>query len=201
MYSTQNFCLYLTVIITKLDFNNGLSKGIKPDYIKPFQHLFEKNFNKLLICCEWDHKINLTGDAPLLIPAKTYRMMPARSPWMKWKLEKFKNLSHLMPVPVSSLQKRTAVVTSSKIIKKSMLLPSRIKPHCPALMISFMCSKMGNCSPKWTLSGDTTMYALRKVMNGKLPSWRWKTSLSLPSCILAYAIHQEYLCAWYRLDK
>ena len=25
---------------------NGLSKGIKPDYIKPFQHLFEKkNFN------------------------------------------------------------------------------------------------------------------------------------------------------------
>ena len=29
---------------------NGLSKGIKPDYIKPFQHLFEKkNFDKLLI--------------------------------------------------------------------------------------------------------------------------------------------------------
>ena len=42
---------------------NGLSKGIKPDYIKPFQHLFEKNFNKLLICHEWDHEINLTDDA------------------------------------------------------------------------------------------------------------------------------------------
>ena len=39
---------------------NGLSKGPKPNYIKPFQHLFEKkNFNKLPICCERDHEINL----------------------------------------------------------------------------------------------------------------------------------------------
>ena len=32
---------------------NGLSKGLKPDHIKPFQHLFEKkNFDKLPIHCE-----------------------------------------------------------------------------------------------------------------------------------------------------
>ena len=54
-----------------------LSKGLKPDYIKPFQHLFEKkNFNKLPICCEWDHEINLTEDAPVSIPARLYQMMP-----------------------------------------------------------------------------------------------------------------------------
>ena len=48
---------------------NGLSKGLKPDYIKPFQHLFEKkNFDKLPIHCEWDHKINLTEDMPASIP-------------------------------------------------------------------------------------------------------------------------------------
>ena len=56
---------------------NGLSKGLKPDYIKPFQHLFEKkNFDKLPIHCEWDHEINLTEDAPASIPARLYRMMP-----------------------------------------------------------------------------------------------------------------------------
>ena len=33
---------------------NGLSKGTKPNYIKPFQHLFKKkNFDKLLMHCEW----------------------------------------------------------------------------------------------------------------------------------------------------
>ena len=55
---------------------NGLSKGLKPDYIKPFQHLFEKNFDKLPICCEWDHEINLTEDAPASIPARLYWMTP-----------------------------------------------------------------------------------------------------------------------------
>ena len=55
---------------------NGLSKGTKLNYIKPFQHLFEKNFNKLPIRHEWDHEINLTDDVPPLIPAKTYQMMP-----------------------------------------------------------------------------------------------------------------------------
>ena len=52
---------------------NGLSKGLKPDYIKPFQNLFEKkNFDKLPIHREWDHKINLTEDAPASIPAWLY---------------------------------------------------------------------------------------------------------------------------------
>ena len=52
---------------------NGLSKGLKPNYIMPFQHLFEKkNFDKLLIHCEWDHEIN----APASILARLYRMTP-----------------------------------------------------------------------------------------------------------------------------
>ena len=56
---------------------NGLSKGLKPNYIKPFQHLFEKkNFDKLLIRHEWDHEINLTEDAPASILARLYRMIP-----------------------------------------------------------------------------------------------------------------------------
>ena len=66
------------VTLPKTDIDeNGLSKERKPDYIKPFQHLFEKkNFDKLPICHEWDHEINLTDDAPPLIPAKTYQMTP-----------------------------------------------------------------------------------------------------------------------------
>ena len=56
---------------------NGLAKGLKPNYIKPFQHLFEKkNFDKLPIHCEWDHEINLTEDAPASIPARLYQMTP-----------------------------------------------------------------------------------------------------------------------------
>ena len=56
---------------------NGLSKGLKPNYIKPFQHLFEKkNFDKLLIHHKWDHKINLTEDAPASILARLYQMTP-----------------------------------------------------------------------------------------------------------------------------
>ena len=56
---------------------NGHSKGLKPDYIKPFQHLFKKkNFDKLPICHEWDHEINLTEDAPASILARLYRMTP-----------------------------------------------------------------------------------------------------------------------------
>ena len=52
---------------------NGSSKGIKPDYIKPFEHLFEKkNFNKLPIHREWDHKISLTEDVPASILARLY---------------------------------------------------------------------------------------------------------------------------------
>ena len=50
---------------------NSLSKGMKPDYIKPFQHLFKKkNFDKLPMCHEWDHKINLTNDVLPLLPPK-----------------------------------------------------------------------------------------------------------------------------------
>ena len=56
---------------------NGLSKGLKPNYIKPFQHLSEKkNFDKLPIRRKWDHEINLTENAPASIPARCYRMTP-----------------------------------------------------------------------------------------------------------------------------
>ena len=56
---------------------NGLTKGVMPNYIHPFKHLFEKkNFDKLPKRREWDHEINLVSDAPKEIPAKNYRMTP-----------------------------------------------------------------------------------------------------------------------------
>ncbi|KAF8633519.1 hypothetical protein AX17_004429 [Amanita inopinata Kibby_2008] len=48
----------------------------KPKYIDTFKHhLFEKKeFDKLLPHRDWDHKIKLTADAPMEIPAKVYPM-------------------------------------------------------------------------------------------------------------------------------
>ena len=44
-----------------------------PEYIRPFTHLFnKKKFEKLLEKCEWDHKINLTDEAPKELNAKAY---------------------------------------------------------------------------------------------------------------------------------
>ena len=46
-----------------------------PDYIWPFTHLFnKKKFEKLLERQEWDHKINLTDEAPKELNAKAYAM-------------------------------------------------------------------------------------------------------------------------------
>ena len=46
-----------------------------PDYIQPFTHLFnKKKFKKLSKRCEWDHKINLTEEAPKKLNAKAYTM-------------------------------------------------------------------------------------------------------------------------------
>ena len=101
----------------------------------------------------------------------------------------------LTPAPVFSLQKRTAAATLSKTIGRSMHSQLKINPRYPTLMISLMCLRTGCCSQKWTLSEDTTMYTLRKVMNGKSSSSHQKASSSLPSCISAYAFHQEHLCA------
>jgi hypothetical protein len=54
---------------------NGVSKGIKPQYIDTFSHMFKKkNFNKLPGRREWDHEINLAPDAPKELPAQNYRM-------------------------------------------------------------------------------------------------------------------------------
>ena len=54
---------------------DGVSKGIMPDYIKPFKHMFDKEkFDKLPIRREWDHEINLLPDAPKEIPAKNFRL-------------------------------------------------------------------------------------------------------------------------------
>ena len=46
-----------------------------PDYIQPFTHLFnKKKFEKLPERQEWDHKINLTDEAPKELNAKVYAM-------------------------------------------------------------------------------------------------------------------------------
>ena len=46
-----------------------------PDYIQPFTHLFnKKKFEKLPERCKWDHKINLTEEAPKKLNAKAYAM-------------------------------------------------------------------------------------------------------------------------------
>jgi len=47
-----------------------------PEYIRPFTHLFnKKKFEKLPERREWDHKINLTDEAPKELNAKAYAMM------------------------------------------------------------------------------------------------------------------------------
>jgi len=44
-------------------------------YIRPFTHLFnKKKFEKILERHEWDHKINLTEEAPKELNAKAYAM-------------------------------------------------------------------------------------------------------------------------------
>ena len=46
-----------------------------PEYIRPFTHLFnKKKFEKLPEQCEWDHKINLTKEAPKKLNTKAYTM-------------------------------------------------------------------------------------------------------------------------------
>ena len=46
-----------------------------PEYIQPFTHLFnKKKFEKLPERCKWDHKINLTDEAPKELNAKAYAM-------------------------------------------------------------------------------------------------------------------------------
>jgi len=45
------------------------------EYIRPFIHLFnKKKFEKLPERCKWDHKINLTDEAPKELNAKAYTM-------------------------------------------------------------------------------------------------------------------------------
>ena len=47
-----------------------------PEYIQPFMHLFNnKKFKKLPERCKWDHKINLTEEAPKKLNAKAYAMI------------------------------------------------------------------------------------------------------------------------------
>ena len=46
-----------------------------PNYVPPFTHLFnKKKFEKLPDKYEWDHKINLTEEAPKELNAKAYPM-------------------------------------------------------------------------------------------------------------------------------
>ena len=47
-----------------------------PEYIRLFTHLLnKKKFEKLPERCEWDHKINLTDEAPKKLNTKAYAMM------------------------------------------------------------------------------------------------------------------------------
>ena len=122
---------------------NGLSKGLKPDYIKPFQHLFEKkNFDKLPIRRKWGHEINLTEDAPASIPARLYRMMLVEQEAVDQFVEdepkagKIRESKSPYASPCFFIAKRMGVVALSKTTGRSMLLQSKIKPRCLELMIS-----------------------------------------------------------------
>ena len=62
------------------------------DYIRPFTHLFnKKKFEKLPERREWDHKINLTNEAPKELNAKAYTMTlkeeEALNQWLDEQLE------------------------------------------------------------------------------------------------------------------
>jgi len=64
-----------------------------PEYIQPFTHLFnKKKFKKLLERYEWDHKINLTDEAPKELNAKAYAMTlkeeEALNQWLDKQLKK-----------------------------------------------------------------------------------------------------------------
>ena len=75
-WTTKEVKLPVATLKPEID-ENSLSKGMKPDYIKPFQHLFEKkNFDKLPMHHEWDHEIDLTNVVLPSLPAKTYCMTP-----------------------------------------------------------------------------------------------------------------------------
>ena len=63
-----------------------------PDYIRPFTHLFnKKKFEKLPERRKWDHKINLTNEAPKELNAKAYAMTlkeeEALNQWLDEQLE------------------------------------------------------------------------------------------------------------------
>ena len=121
---------------------NGLSKGLKPNYIKPFQHLFEKkNFDKLPIRREWDHEINLTEDAPASILARLYQMMPVEQEAVNQFVEdehkagKICESKSPYASPCFFIAKKDG---SRHLVQESMLLQSKIKPRCLELMISLM---------------------------------------------------------------
>jgi len=63
-----------------------------PEYIQLFTHLFnKKKFEKLLERCEWDHKINLTEEAPRELNAKAYAMtLKEEEVLNQWLDEQFK---------------------------------------------------------------------------------------------------------------
>ena len=121
---------------------NGLSKGLKPDYIKPFQHLFEKNFDKLPIHCEWDHEINLTEDAPASIPARLYRMMPVEQEAIDQFVEDELKAGKIRESksPYASLCFFIAKKDGSRRLvqdyRKINAFTVKDKPHYPTLMIS-----------------------------------------------------------------
>ena len=137
---------------------------------------------------------------PPLILAKTYQMMPveqeALDQFVADKLKAGKIQESKLPYasPCFFIAKKDGscrFVQDYQEVNAFTVKDKTLLPHIDDLLNVL---EDGKLFTKRILSGDTTMYALRKVMNGKLPSSHRKASSSLPSCILAYAIHQEHLC-------
>ena len=161
---------------------NGLSKGMKPDYIKPFQHLFEKkNIDKLPMCRKWDHEINLTDNAPPSLPTKTYRMTPVEHDTLdqfiadELKAGKIQESKLPYASPCFFIAKKDGsrcLVQDYQKVNAFMIKDKTLLPR------SLMCSKTVNYSQRWILSGDTTMYKLKRDTNGKPPSLHQRDSLN-----------------------
>jgi len=75
-------------------------------------------------------------------------------------------------------------------------LPKRVdhqKWISPSLVadLNELKSKEPNISQNWTSDGDTTMYELRREMNGKQPSSQTEDYSNQKSCSSAYATHLQ----------
>ena len=127
------------------------------EYIWLFTHLFnKKKFEKILERCEWDHEINLIDKAPKELNAKAYTMTLKEEEVLNQWLDEQLKAGLIME------SKSRYVVSCFYIPKKDGSL--RLVQDYRKL----------NQVTNWTWSGDTTIYRLKKEMNGRLHSWPTK---------------------------